>query len=125
MTEFELAQLVDMYLTHSTNASVNYATILSGYLVANYFVGRKLSSLQFWIMSTAYSIFILATVSQVFGNIDGANRVLEQLHELNGVLPVSEPNPILNYLMTIVMLAVFMASLLFAYSIRSQKDDDT
>jgi hypothetical protein len=103
------------------NLFMNYATILSGYLVANHFVGEKLSSLQFWIMTITYSIFILATLSMEFIVLQNLIGIAERIYEGETL----EPKLVSSYLLTITMLVVFIGSLLFAYSIRSQVGDDT
>lgn len=135
MTQFELLQLHNMYTSTGMDQFMNYVTILSGYLAASYFAGKKLKLLQFCLTSATYSLFMFISISnEVLAAQQGAS-ILELILE-DEMSPLTvlvregkmlEPSAIINftYVMAAAMYIVFIGSLVFAYSMRKRDSGDT
>ena len=73
MTEYEILQIQAMYVDTLNSNFMNFISILSGYLLASYFLGIKITISQFVILTVAY-IFIMAT--NTFAIIITYNQVI-------------------------------------------------
>ena len=106
MTEAELVQAWGIFLGNSQTAMALYVSILSGYLVIAYVVGRKLSRFQVRVVSTLfattalYVTFILTVWWQ---------RALEFALEAKALNP--------NRIVTNSQLGVYVTGLLFCMGI--------
>lgn len=66
MSEYEL---LDIYYTANDSLAVyimNFVSILSGYLLATYFLGRKISASQFSILTLSYLAIMGITIQGIY-----------------------------------------------------------
>lgn len=122
MTEYELIQVQHLNIELVSNCLINFVSIMSGYLLANYILGNKLSAVQFAILTMVYTaamaMIIIAnyngfmewfSAEQVLLTMD---RTWPALHRGgNVVVPVS-----------FTYLAAYFGSLYFAYTTRRQSN---
>ena len=73
MTEYELLQLQAAYDEAIATYIMNFISILSGYLLANHFLGLRITKAQFLIMTATYT-FVMALTSLA------AYNAIEQYH---------------------------------------------
>jgi hypothetical protein len=74
MTEYEILQIQAMYVDTLNSNFMNFISILSGYLLACYFLGGKIKLSQFLILTLAYA-FIMMT--NTFAVITTYNQIFE------------------------------------------------
>ena len=74
MTEYEILQIQAMYVDTLNSNFMNFISILSGYLLACYFLGGKIKLSQFLILTIAYT-FIMIT--NTFAVIITYNQIFE------------------------------------------------
>ena len=74
MTEYEILQIQAMYVDTLNSNFMNFISILSGYLLACYFLGGKIKLSQFLILTLAYA-FIMMT--NTFAVIITYNQIFE------------------------------------------------
>ena len=125
MTEIELLQLQDLYVNRTIAVFVNYVTFFSGYLIANYYLAKKLSSLQFSIMNIGYLILCTSSMAVEYRAAlltIGVQEKLLQMDTFLEVLPISRA----LLIVTIgVMLLMLSGSFIFSFSFRKSDDSDT
>ena len=66
MTEYELINLYYVANEQIASYAMNFVSILSGYLLATYFLGNKINSTQYYILTLSYLAVMLATVMASF-----------------------------------------------------------
>jgi hypothetical protein len=74
MTEYEILQIQAMYVDTLNSNFMNFISILSGYLLACYFLGAKIKLSQFIILTLAYTFI---TLSNTFSIIVTFNQIFE------------------------------------------------
>ena len=74
MPEYEILQIQAMYVDTLNSNFMNFISILSGYLLACYFLGGKIKLSQFLILTLAYA-FIMMT--NTFAVIITYNQIFE------------------------------------------------
>ena len=59
---------------------MNFISIMSGYLLATYFLGSKLSKFQFAILTTSYIIIMLITIAAIHSRLAEIEFIISGLH---------------------------------------------
>ncbi len=90
MTEYELLQLQATYEEALGTNIMNYISILSGYLLASYFLGNKISKAQFVILTLTYSVIMLLTASATVINFSEVFAIEIKLQDALEELKVQE-----------------------------------
>lgn len=117
MTQAELWQLQLMAVSNSIDGIGVLLTVLSGYLLAAYFVGHRLSHYQAALVST---FFVLGTglgAFMTFVQLRRAFFFIEQLGSQYGVQSYM-PNIVVTYLAGTLLCLLVPAALFFMYQIR-------
>ena len=82
MTEYEILDLQATYVAALGSDIMNFISILSGYLLASYFLGDKLRFSQFVILTLSYTIIMLMVIASIvtdYDEIRAAESVLENM----------------------------------------------
>ena len=99
-------------------------TLLFGYLLVAYFVGRSLTRAQSMILTALYTIAYLITLGNI--TLNGLAN-LSMYGEMMKICPECEPNPMISSqvvgLVVVVNLAMLTASLYFMWSVRSTETE--
>ena len=117
MTEYEYAELIATYSSNAGTFFAIFLTLLSGYLIAAFVAGARLSRFQVTILNTGYVVSILVMIWGTYG----AGMV--QVHYTNLLLAMSPDSPqagrdwVFNTL-GILMLGGLLASLFFMWDVR-------
>ena len=126
MTQYESLDLAQSAFSSSIAAYALFLSIVTGYLVTAYLVGRELSRGQVWLLSALFlvvaSIAIWSVSSYIFwGVVYSSVAVLEGFEH-----SAMTPKPWLPVFMAIVNVATAFACLLFMWNVRNrqQKQED-
>ena len=123
MTEYEMMDVIVNRFATMTDQAALYFALVSGYLIAAFFVGARLTRLQVFVVN---SLFIMWTVGLLIGwstsleatlDLDAAIRQLESPtvgSTMNGAAASA-------YLFSIVQTIGIIASLIFMWSVRHPK----
>ena len=123
MTEYEMMDVIVNRFATMTDQAALYFALVSGYLIAAFFVGARLTRLQVFVVN---SLFIMWTVGLLIGwstaleatlDLDAAIRHLESptVGSTMGSAAASA------YLFSIVQTIGIIASLIFMWSVRHPK----
>ena len=126
MTEYEILQIQAMYVDTLNSNFMNFISILSGYLLASYFLGIKITISQFVILTVAY-IFIMATntfaiiitYNQIFETeiaLLELGRTWESQYSLSGI----NNGLAIKYPAAILQVAIIIGSVYFAIKSRGR-----
>ena len=121
MTEYEYAELIAAYSSNAGTFFAIFLTLLSGYLIAAFVAGARLSRFQVTALNTVYVISISVMIYGTYG----AGMV--QVHYTNLLLAMSPDSPqagrdwVFNTL-GILMLGGLLASLFFMWDVRRRKE---
>jgi lysylphosphatidylglycerol synthetase-like protein (DUF2156 family) len=117
MTEAELWQLHLLAVANTADAFQGVLTIIFGYLVTAYFVGRRLTQFQSAIVSLLFVLGTAGTSFMTFVEFRRAAMFMEQLTSQFGVESIS-PNAVVIPLYVALMALLILASVFFMYQIR-------
>jgi hypothetical protein len=128
MTEYEILQIQAMYVDTLNSNFMNFISILSGYLLASYFLGIKITFSQFVILTVAY-IFIMATntfaiiitYNQIFETeiaLLELGRTWDSQYSLSGI----NDGLAIKYPAAILQIAIIMGSVYFAIKSRGRDE---
>lgn len=117
MTQAELWHLQLLAVDNSIEASGILLTMISGYLAAAYFVGRRLSRFQVVLVSIFFLIGALLGSVIALVQFRRAIYFIEQLHDQFGVQSI-QPNAVVLPLSGLLLLLLVPAALYFMYQIR-------
>jgi hypothetical protein len=117
MTQAELWQLQLMAVANSIDGIGVLLTVLSGYLLAAYFVGHRLSHYQAALVSTFFVLGAGLGAFMTFVQLRRAFFFVEQLGSQYGV-PSYMPNTVVTYLAGTLLCLLVPAALFFMYQIR-------
>ncbi|MEQ9006415.1 MAG: hypothetical protein RLP12_00920 [Ekhidna sp.] len=118
MSEFELLQLLEVYSAKSIVVYMNYITLLSGYLIASYFIVKNLTKLQFSIMNLVYTAVAALTLLTFDRAINQADVVSAKLLESGATLVFQNPIVHLGNVSLVTIVVMYIVSLIFSFSIR-------
>jgi hypothetical protein len=80
MTEYEILDLQASYVAALGADIMNFISIMSGYLLASYFLGSKLRLSQFIVLTLTYSIIMLVVMGSImtdYAEIQATESVLQ------------------------------------------------
>ncbi len=122
MTEAELVEAWGLFLGNSQTAMALYLSILSGYLIIAYLIGRKLSRTQVIILST---MFLFASAFCTLVLTTWWQRALEFALEAQAINP---ERTVTNSQEGVRMVAVLfslgiLSSLYFMWNVRHSEDE--
>jgi hypothetical protein len=78
-------QLIDIYYTANdslANLIMNFVSILSGYLLATYFLGNKITKGQFLILTTSYLAIMGITIQAIYTRIEELSYITRETESL-------------------------------------------
>ena len=123
MTEYEMMDVIVNRFSTMTDQAALYFALVSGYLIAAFFVGARLTLLQVFVVN---SLFIMWTVGLLIGwstaleatlDLDAAMRQLES-PTVGSTMNSAAASA---YLFSIVQTIGIIASLIFMWSVRHPK----
>ena len=117
MTQAELWQLQLLAVSNSIDGIGVLLTVLSGYLLAAYFVGHRLSRYQAALVSTFFVVGAGLGAFMTFVQLRRAFYFIEQLSSQYGVRSYM-PNTVMTYLGGTLLCLLVPAALFFMYQIR-------
>lgn len=82
MSEYEL---LDIYYTandHLATYIMNFVSIMSGYLLATYFLGARLSRTQFLILTLSYLVVMTVTIQGIYARAVELIGIVDQVYSL-------------------------------------------
>ena len=121
MSEFELLQLQNEYNEAFASMVMNFISILSGFLLANHFLGSKINSVQFLVMLLTYTVVMLVTAAGVYIAILNFESTERALAELSRSWPSNQKVSDIDILVSITLLVTYLGSLLFAFTSRGRQ----
>ena len=121
MTEAELVESITSYYDLAGGAMSLYVTVSTGYLIAAYLIGSKLTSSQMIVISTLYAFITGVQTYAIFGYMSRAFSYVEMQRDLNPDL-VAYSSPIFYILMPAIFGAGILACLKFMWDIRHPKN---
>jgi hypothetical protein len=77
--------LIDLFYAANELLSayvMNFISIMSGYLLATYFLGSKLSKFQFAILTTSYTIVMLITITAIYSRLAEIEFIISDLDSM-------------------------------------------
>ena len=121
MTDYESLDLAQSAFSSSLAAYALFLSIVTGYLVTAYLVGRELSRGQAWILNLLFvvvvSIAIWSVSSYIYWGV-----VYTSLATLDEVrLSAMVPEPWLPVFMAVVNVVAVVACLLFMWNVRQHR----
>jgi heme O synthase-like polyprenyltransferase len=124
MTEYEILDLQATYVAALGTDIMNFISIMSGYLLASYFLGAKLRLSQFIVLTLTYSIIMLVVMASImtnYGEIQAAESVLRNM-ERTWVTQKVFSSEALKYTVLCAQFVVFLGSIYFAIMSRVRND---
>lgn len=123
MTEYEILELTYSILDSMATVFAVYLTILTGYLIVAYLIGRQLDTSQVCVINT---LFVAITVVQVYSVYNYAVEVeslLQMKAQLSDLTPFQHAmsQQYSMYMTALLMLFGVVASLYFFWNIRQAK----
>ena len=122
MTEVEAIEAMYAMGANVVDSASTYLTVVTGYLIAAYFIGRELTRFQMAVISALFVSFSLSFIGAIYVGLNNILAISTQYPvQINGWLNyVSKP---VNVLVLVVdMLGIIMA-LIFMWSIRHPKKE--
>ena len=122
MTEYELAELAINAQAGTTPAVSVFVTILSGYLIAAWLVGKKLSRAQITLINVLFIGFQLGIISSWSGRWQLAYRLAEAVDSIDPSFDMT-PSMIPISAFGVLMLTSIGGCLKFMWDIRHPKTE--
>ena len=122
MTEVEAIEAMYAMGANVVDSASTYLTVVTGYLIAAYFIGRELTRFQMAVISALFVAFSLSFIGAIYVGLNNILAISTQYPvQIDGWLNyVSKP---VNVLVLVVdMLGIIMA-LIFMWSIRHPKKE--
>jgi hypothetical protein len=120
MTEYEILQIQAMYVDTLNSNFMNFISILSGYLLACYFLGGKIKLSQFLILTIAYTFImitntfaVIITYNQIFETevaLQELGRTWESQYSLSNI----DDGLAVKYPAALLQIAIVIGSIYFA-----------
>lgn len=119
MTEYEILQIQAMYVDTLGSNIMNFISILSGYLLASYYLGAKLNISQFVVLTLTYIVVMTTVIFSVTTTYDQIWETELALQELGRTweskyLPSTGDALAIKYPVAISQIAALMGSIYFA-----------
>ena len=120
MSEYEILDLQASYVAALGTDIMNFISILSGYLLASYFLGDKLRLSQFVVLTATYSIIMLIVIASIatdYEEIRAAESALEDMKrtwETRKPFPSKEGTDVLKYSVIGASVLIFLGSIYFS-----------
>ena len=123
MSEYELTNLYCVCAEALTTYIMNFITILSGYLLASHYLGNKLNTLQFWIMTMVYALAIGVTVGATYTKMTEMIIIEDLITAMDGFLTPTI-GTVYQYRLVVssAYLLAFIGSIYFAFKSRSRME---
>ena len=126
MTEYELLQLQESYDESIATYIMNFISILSGYLLANHFLGSRISTAQFIIMTATYTFAMGLTTSATFNALEKYHLAERALNELDRTWASTvEGASYLVWPLMIALVITYFGSLYFSLASRRHHARET
>ena len=128
MTEFEILQIQAMYVDTLNANFMNYISILSGYLIASYFLGSKLKLTQFVILTVGYiyimvtNTFAVLTQYNLIFEAEFALQKMDRTWQSQYLLSNADNGLTLKYLAVIAQILVTIGSVYFSLKCRGRDE---
>jgi hypothetical protein len=120
MTEYEILQIQAMYVDTLNSNFMNFISILSGYLLACYFLGGKIKLSQFLILTLAYTFImitntfsVIITYNQLFETevaLQELGRTWESQYSLSNI----DDGLAIKYPAALAQIVILIGSIYFA-----------
>jgi hypothetical protein len=124
MTEYEILQIQAMYVDTLNSNFMNFISILSGYLLACYFLGGKIKLSQFLILTLAYTFImitntfaVIITYNQIFETewaLQELGRTWESQYSLSNI----DDGLAVKYPAALLQISILIGSIYFAITSR-------
>ncbi|MFK7864831.1 MAG: hypothetical protein AB8B95_11470 [Pseudohongiellaceae bacterium] len=121
MTEFELLSLAAEITQSLQTEETTFLTVLFGYLLASNLLGAKLATLQLGIFNTIYIVMMIGLINNMRIFWSGINNYNSQVGDIRGYSPPETftIGSIYTELALLVYISLFLGSLYFMWSVRS------
>ena len=125
MTEYELINLFYVSNEAITTLIMNFVSILSGYLIASHYLGRKITIGQFSIMTAVYMITMFITIYAAYERMQEASMYINAIREVKGLWEPSMQDDTANVVVLGAFFLSFIGSIYFALKSRATKEVNT
>jgi len=122
MTELELVEAANSYFELGVEVLGFYMTVTSGFLIAAYLVGDKLTRSQMVTISTLYIFMAVVSTYAAFAYISRGVHYALLLKDLESAGRIYA-SPFFPALITTILATGILASLRFMWNIRNPKSD--
>jgi hypothetical protein len=125
MTEYEMMDIIVNRFATMTDQAALYFALVSGYLLAAFIVGARLTRLQVFVVNSLFIMWtsgLLMGWSSALGAILDLDAAIRQL-ELQTVGSNIDQSAASAYLFSIVQIVGILASLIFMWSVRHPKTE--
>jgi hypothetical protein len=121
VTEYELLQLQASYDEAIATYIMNFISILSGYLLANHFLGSRINTSQFVIMTITYTFVMCLTTLATYNAIEQYHLAERTLNELDrSWVSTVDRGSYLMLPLAIALVITYLGSLYFSLTSRRQ-----
>ena len=113
MTEYEIIQ--NYYACADLMASyvINFMSILSGYLLATYFLGKKITGVQFLILTLSYLFVMVVTIFAIYMRIKETFYLAAQLDGLESA-PIYVADSVAAFFILSAHVLILLGSIYFS-----------
>jgi hypothetical protein len=125
MTEYEMTDIMMSRFATMTDQAALYFALVSGYLLAAFVVGARLTRLQVIVVNSLFVIWTLGLLVGWNSALDAVRELELAIHQLNqpsvgGDLSASAASA---YSFSLVQIIGIIASLIFMWSVRRAKTE--
>ena len=110
--------MFEVYAAKSIGVYMNYITMLSGYLIASYFIAKNLTKLQFTILNVVYTAVAVLTLLTFNRAIYQSEVVFAKISDSAATLVFQNPIVNLGNVSSLTIIVMYIVSIIFAFSIR-------
>ena len=124
MSAYELNDLMMSWFTQMGQDANMYLALLSGYLIAAYAVGAKLSRVQVVIINSLFVVWTTMHVLSLVGELRAVGKIQDKLLELGAyTVQTSQDTSALGSIFVIIQIVGILAALYFMRNVRRTKTE--
>lgn len=120
MTEYEILELTYSLLDSMATVFAVYLTIITGFLIVAYLIGRQLDTSQVWVINSLFVAITLVQIYSVFNYAVEIESLLQLKAKVSNLTPFQQAlaQQYSMYITALLMLFGVCASLYFFWNIR-------
>ena len=122
MLEIELIELQRTMGDGLQSLFMNFVTFLSGYMIANHYIGAQISKAQFGVLNSIYSVLVLSVASAMYTLTHNQAAVSARLREIDRTIDISLPTSFIppELMVSVLIALMYSGSIYFAFTARKK-----